>query len=82
MIWGGLESPGYAIDTGERRRGLWRPYMWPVKALMVLLLLSVQRMFGMIGVVALASALWLWGDRGARTSGLRKRSSGWGGSPS
>lgn len=35
MIWGGLESLGYAIDTGERRRGLWRPYMWPVKAVMV-----------------------------------------------
>jgi TRAP-type mannitol/chloroaromatic compound transport system permease small subunit len=36
MIWGGIESLDYAIDTGERRRGLWRPYMWPVKAVMVL----------------------------------------------
>lgn len=36
MIWGGIESLHYALDTGERRRGLWRPYMWPVKAVMVL----------------------------------------------
>lgn len=36
MLWGGIESLQYAIDTGERRRGLWRPYMWPVKAVMVL----------------------------------------------
>lgn len=36
MIWGGTESLQYAIETGERRRGLWRPYMWPVKAVMLL----------------------------------------------
>jgi TRAP-type mannitol/chloroaromatic compound transport system permease small subunit len=36
MLWGGWESLQYAIETGERRRGLWRPYMAPVKAMMVL----------------------------------------------
>ncbi len=36
LLWGGVESTLYAIETGERRRGLWRPYMWPVKVMMVL----------------------------------------------
>ncbi len=31
---------------------------------MLLLLLTGQRMFGIIGFVAVVSALWLWGDRG------------------
>jgi tripartite ATP-independent transporter DctM subunit len=31
---------------------------------MLLLLLTGQRMFGIIGFVAVISALWLWGDRG------------------
>jgi TRAP-type mannitol/chloroaromatic compound transport system permease small subunit len=35
LLWGGIESTAYSIDVGERRRGLWRPYMWPVKAIMV-----------------------------------------------
>lgn len=35
MLWGGTESLQYAIDTAERRRGLWRPYMWPIKAVML-----------------------------------------------
>ncbi|MDA0218641.1 MAG: TRAP transporter small permease subunit [Proteobacteria bacterium] len=36
LLWGGVESTQYAIETGEWRRGLWRPYMWPVKVMMVL----------------------------------------------
>lgn len=36
LLWGGWESLQYAVETGERRRGLWRPYMAPVKAVMVL----------------------------------------------
>ena len=36
LLWGGVESTQYAIETGERRRGLWRPYMWPVKVMMVI----------------------------------------------
>ncbi len=35
LLWGGIESTAYSIEVGERRRGLWRPYMWPVKAVMV-----------------------------------------------
>lgn len=36
LLWGGWESLQYALETGERRRGLWRPYMAPIKAVMVL----------------------------------------------
>lgn len=36
LLWGGVESMQYAIETDERRRGLWRPYMWPVKTVMVI----------------------------------------------
>lgn len=35
LLWGGIESLQYAIEFGERRSGLWRPYMWPVKAVML-----------------------------------------------
>lgn len=35
LLWGGIESTQYALETDERRRGLWRPYMWPVKTVMV-----------------------------------------------
>jgi tripartite ATP-independent transporter DctM subunit len=37
---------------------------------MLLLLLTGQRMFGIIGFVAVASALWLWGDRGGYDLGF------------
>ena len=36
LLWGGIESTQYAIEFDERRRGLWRPYMWPVKTIMVI----------------------------------------------
>ncbi len=36
LLWGGWESLQYALEYGERRRGLWRPYMAPVKMIMVL----------------------------------------------
>jgi TRAP-type mannitol/chloroaromatic compound transport system permease small subunit len=35
LLWGGIESLLYALEYDERRRGLWRPYMWPIKAVMV-----------------------------------------------
>ncbi len=35
LLWGGIESTQYALDVGERRRSLWRPYMAPVKIVMV-----------------------------------------------
>ncbi|MCW1931654.1 TRAP transporter small permease subunit [Pararhodobacter zhoushanensis] len=36
LLWGGWESLQYAVEYGERRRGLWRPYMAPIKIIMVL----------------------------------------------
>jgi TRAP-type mannitol/chloroaromatic compound transport system permease small subunit len=35
LLWGGIESLQYALEFDERRRGAWRPYMWPIKAVMV-----------------------------------------------
>ncbi len=35
LLWGGIESTAYAFEYGERRRGLWRPYMAPIKIVMV-----------------------------------------------
>ena len=34
LLWGGIESTQYALEYGERRRGLWRPYMAPIKIVM------------------------------------------------
>lgn len=34
LLYGAVESTAYAIEYGERRRGLWRPYMWPIKSVM------------------------------------------------
>lgn len=35
LFWGGWDSLMYSIEFDERRRGLWRPYLWPIKAVMV-----------------------------------------------
>lgn len=35
LLWGGVESTAYALEYGERRSGIWRPYMAPVKMVMV-----------------------------------------------
>lgn len=34
LLWGGVESTQYSLEYGERRRGLWRPYMAPIKIIM------------------------------------------------
>lgn len=34
LLWGGVESAAYALEYGERKSGLWRPYMAPVKIVM------------------------------------------------
>jgi len=36
LAWGGWESLSYALEYDERRRGLWRPPMAPIKAIMLL----------------------------------------------
>lgn len=34
MLYGGLSSTAYSLEYNERSPSLWRPYMWPIKALM------------------------------------------------
>lgn len=34
MLYGGIGSTSYAIETGEVNSTAWRPYMWPVKVVM------------------------------------------------
>ena len=39
LLWGGIESLNYAfLYGGERSSSAWRPYMWPIKSVMVLAL--------------------------------------------
>ena len=49
LLWGGIESVQYALEYGERRRGLWRPYMAPIKIVMcigiVMMLLQCTAFF-------------------------------------
>lgn len=35
LLWGGVESTQYALEYGETKRGLWRPYMAPIKIVML-----------------------------------------------
>lgn len=35
LIWGGVNSLIYSINFGERSPSPWRPYMWPIKLVMV-----------------------------------------------
>ena len=34
LLYGGLDSIAYSIQYQERSPSLWRPLMWPVKAVM------------------------------------------------
>lgn len=36
LLWGGVESTQYALEYAERKRGLWRPYMAPIKIVMLI----------------------------------------------
>jgi TRAP-type mannitol/chloroaromatic compound transport system permease small subunit len=49
LLWGGIESTQYALEVAERRRGLWRPYMAPIKIVMcigiVLMILQCTAIF-------------------------------------
>jgi len=44
LLYGGISSTTYAIEWGERAHSVWRPYMWPVKAIAVvgILLMLLQ----------------------------------------
>ncbi len=35
LLYGGFLSTSYSIEYGERSRTAWRPYMWPIKVLMM-----------------------------------------------
>lgn len=50
LLYGGINSLTYAIQFGERSSSAWRPYMWPVKTVMVtgivlMLLQAVAELF-------------------------------------
>ncbi|WP_018013473.1 TRAP transporter small permease subunit [Teredinibacter turnerae] len=34
LLYGGFESTSYSFEYDERSRTAWRPYMWPIKAIM------------------------------------------------
>ena len=34
LLYGSVDSTIYAITYGERSYSIWRPYMWPIKAIM------------------------------------------------
>tara|TARA_R110002072_G_scaffold98851_1_gene217572 strand:- start:371 stop:814 length:444 start_codon:yes stop_codon:yes gene_type:complete len=34
LLYGGIDSTSYAIEYNERAPSLWRPLLWPVKAVM------------------------------------------------
>ena len=34
LLYGGVSATAYAIEYGERSYSVWRPYMWPIKAIM------------------------------------------------
>lgn len=35
LLYGGYDSLSYSLDYGERSATAWRPYLWPVKAIML-----------------------------------------------
>lgn len=35
LLYGGYDSLSYSLDYGERSATAWRPYLWPVKAVML-----------------------------------------------
>ena len=47
LLMGGISSLGYSLEYGERSYSPWRPYMWPIKVVMV---------FGIVLMILQASA--------------------------
>jgi TRAP-type mannitol/chloroaromatic compound transport system permease small subunit len=50
LLYGGVHSLAYAVEFGERSPTAWRPYLWPVKTVMVIgislmLLQAVSELF-------------------------------------
>jgi len=36
LLYGAIESTSYSYEYGQRSRTAWRPYLWPIKAVMCL----------------------------------------------
>ena len=56
LLYGSLSSTIYAFEYGERSYSSWRPYMWPVKTVMVfgivmMLLQAIAQFFKSLAVV-------------------------------
>ena len=50
MLYGGWDSTGYSLKYGERSPTAWRPYLWPIKFIMLagfflMLLQAVSELF-------------------------------------
>ncbi|WP_120636152.1 TRAP transporter small permease subunit [Ruegeria sp. EL01] len=50
MIYGGYDSLSYSLQYGERSPTAWRPYLWPIKVIMVfglflMLLQAISELF-------------------------------------
>ncbi|WP_112322221.1 TRAP transporter small permease subunit [Oceanibium sediminis] len=35
LLWGGINSTAYSLEYAERSPTAWRPYMWPIKIVMI-----------------------------------------------
>lgn len=54
LIWGGYDSLSYSIQYGERSPSLWRPILWPIKAIMLagIVLMLLQALSELIKDIA------------------------------
>ncbi len=56
LLYGGIESTLYSLEYGQRTRTAWRPYLWPIKALMcvgflMMILQSISQLFKDIATI-------------------------------
>ncbi|MGX9417526.1 TRAP transporter small permease subunit [Vibrio sp. RC27] len=56
LLYGGLESMLYSLEYGQRSRSAWRPYLWPIKAIMcfgfvMMILQSISQLFKDIATI-------------------------------
>lgn len=56
LLYGGLESTLYSLEYGQRSRTAWRPYLWPIKAIMctgflLMILQSISQLFKDIATI-------------------------------
>ncbi|GGA81377.1 C4-dicarboxylate ABC transporter [Neiella marina] len=56
LLYGGFESLMYSFDYGQRSRTAWRPYLWPIKAVMcfgfvMMILQAISQLFKDIALI-------------------------------